>query len=317
MVSQLDAVVPTNGQSITPPILQGPVTPPLAGLGPDGLDVLFPIVERGFGTRERLYQLHLRESRPTPRKAVLGVSSVSEFSGTLVNGDPVAVWTTPTGRMSHLAVFTAHFDTTAHELDQVTRVNYTAAGARFPTIAPGPNSFNAAWLQVTGLAHFRLVVATTQNARPRRFVLGIPELDLSRPVQFSVFVGTVLLTILPYTLIYVTGFSIVALAVTGLGLALLGSFAWKEPLYIRPGIRLLLFVFAALTLETLSRSIIPGVPGVRLLVGALAIPGIAIVLFARVRDVPSLQLWAGAALALWVQMLVVLLPWGISQLSQF
>jgi len=288
----------------------------LGGLGPDGLDVLIPIVERGFGTRERLYHLYLRESGPTPREAVPGVSSVSEFSGTLVNGDPVAVWTTPTGRTRHLAVFTAHFDTTAHDLDQVIRVNYTAAGARFPAIAAGPNGFNAAWLQVTGLAHYRLVVATTHNARPRRFALGIPELDLSRPTQFGLFLGTVLLTILPYTLIYLAGFSLVALVLTWLGLALLGSFAWSEPPSIRPGTHLLFFVLAALVLETLSRSIIPGVPDVRLLVGALAIPGTAIVLLARGRELPILQLWAMGALALWVQLVMVLLPWGISQLSQ-
>ncbi len=318
MTANLTAGILTDQRPLTPSILQGQVSPPVGGTGPDGLDVLFTVVERGFGTRERLYHLRLGKSGPSPREAFPEIQSAGEVAGALVDDQPIVIWTAPAGRSGHLEVFTARFDSAVQDVERVVRVAYSPGGSRLPAITAGPEAFSAAWLEVVGVTRFRLVVATTANARPRRFLLGVPELDLSRPVQLGLFAGTVAATILPYTLIYVVGFALIAMALIGLWFTVFGEFGWVEVLRVRRGIRLALFLVTAWGLESLSRVVIPGAPAVGLLAAAMVGPGVLVGLAVNRGYWPQpLQFWGVAVVVLWVQLMIVLFPWGVHQLSQF
>lgn len=309
----------TDARPITGPILQVRVSPVFAASGAHGLDVLLHVVERGFGTRERLYHVRLSSSGgPSPLQPLLQARSVSEIGGNTVDGQPLVVWTAPAGRTQHLEVFAARFDGAVEDLVGESRVTYTLGGSLHPTIAAAGEAVFATWLEVAGLNRFRVAFATTQHSRRRLFLLGVPELDLFHPARVAVFASTVMLTLLPLIMVYAVGFVLPAMGLALVGAAVFGGFAWWDRLQERPAARLSLFLLVVLLLQIASRVVIPGMPGARGLLAALAAPAGLTLLVSKGRPFrQTIHFWLVCGAILVIQFVIILFPWGAHQLSRF
>ncbi len=304
---------------LTGPILQPRVSPVIAtAKAPDGLDLLIPVVERGLGTRERLSHVRLGTVGPSPRRTLLQSRSMSEVAASSIDGQTVVMWTSPAGRTQHLEVFAAPFRPRTRDLAPVTRVTYTLGGSRRPAIAAMGNTLFAAWLEVHGVNRFRLAFASTQHPRRMRFLLGAPELNVFRPGRLLTFAAVVLLSILPYAAVYTIGFALPALGLSVLASAVFGGSKWWDALQERPVVRFSLFLVVVLLFEITSRTVIPNVPEGRTLFLALLGPAVIGLLLVRGRYLrQTMHFWAVGGIILLVQLLLVLFPWGVRQMSQF
>lgn len=292
------------------------IVPVITVPGPAWLDVLIPVVERAFGTAGRLYHLRLDEEGPSQRQQLLPVRSVADVTAVLSDGRLVIAWSEPAGRRRNSEVFAAIFDGRTRGLSAESRVTYTPAGSIRPTLAAAGSESFITWLEVSGVARFRVSFATTTNRRVR-FLLGIPELDLDHPGRLLIFSGTVVVSTLPYGALYAMAFALPAAAVAALAGGIFGGFAWWEAVRGRAVSRLALFLLLTLSLQIAGRALIPGEPASRTLITALVLPlAIAFVAARRGALRQGVAFWTTVGVILFSQLLIVLFPWGARQLSQ-
>ncbi|MDQ7842502.1 MAG: hypothetical protein QN141_03095 [Armatimonadota bacterium] len=291
-----------------------PIPLPVGG----GIDVLVPTTERAFRTSGQLYLVRVRGNAVTARLPLSRGRSMADVAAAAVPGAAggLVVWQEAAGRRQNAEIFGAAFDPAAGQLTAVTRLTYTPAGSIRPAIVIPAGGPVLAWLETLDIARFRVVLGTAQRARPRAFLLGVPELDLRRPVLFVTFALTALAATLPYAALFTAIFGLGALAVLLLAGAVLGGFSWWDDFRRRIGVSAFLVVVAVLQIS--GRAVIPGRPDWATLAGTLLLFGGPGVLWgARRRGAsPSLPLIAAAA-AVGLQMIAVLFPWAAGQLSQF
>jgi len=309
---------PPMPEALTGTVLLVDPLPPIPFPAQGGLDVLVPTTERAFRTSGQLYLVRVRGAGVTARLPLSRGRPVADVSAVAaVGGDGFVVWSEPSGRRQNAEIFGATFDSATGQLTGVTRLTYTPAGSFRPAVTASAGGPVAAWLETLDIARFQVVLGTPAGGRPRRFLLGVPELDLDRPGRLLAFAGTVVAGVLPYAALFAATFGLGALAVLLLAGAVLGGFAWWERVRRGEMIRAALFLGTALVLELLGRPLIPGGPGSRFLAACLIIPGsLGLWLAHRGRGSWMPQLTA-ASVALGLQMITVLFPWGVRQLSQF
>jgi hypothetical protein len=293
-----------------------PVIPLSEGSGT--LWILLPIVERGFGTSGRLFQLRYDASGVSPRElAIPGVAF--DVAAAEMGDETVVTWSAATGRRRNTEILGALFDRSAGRLTAEFRISYTPSGSIRPAAVSLGGAWTAAWLEISGVGRFRLVLSISGGGHPATFLLGIPELNTRRPAQMLAFSGTVIAAVLPYAGVLAVAFFLPAVVLAMLVGAVVGQFSWTALIRRRRWARFLLFLAGVLALQVAARGFILGSPGVWLLLGGMVGPaGVGAVLAARAgRLSGELAFWAMAACGIFVQMIAVLFPWGAGLLSQF
>lgn len=278
--------------------------------GFDALDVLIPTTERAFRTAGQLYLVRMRGAAITARLPLSRGRPVGDVSAAQSEAGTFVVWSEPAGRRQNSEIFGATFDSPTGQLAGVTRITYTAAGSFRPAASVG-GILVAAWLETLDIARFQLVMGATVGARARSFLLGAPELDPSRPGPAIAFAATVIVSILPYAALFSALFSLGSLAVLLIAGVVLGGFP-------RGLLRLGGFFGLVLVFQLLGRRLIPGTPSAALLAVSLVVPGAAALAFLRRWGRENgIAYLTGTIAVLMVQMITVLFPWGVRQLSQF
>jgi hypothetical protein len=293
-----------------------PVIPFRKGRG--SLWILLPIVERGFGTSGRLFQLRYDASGVSPRElATPGFAF--DVAAAEVGNKTLVIWSAATGRRRNTEILGAFFDRSLGRLTAEFRISYTISGSIRPAAVSLGGTWAAAWLEISGVGRFRLVLSTSRSGRPATFLLGIPELNTRRPAQMLAFSATVIAAVLPYAVVLAVAFFLPAVVLAVLMAAIFGQFSWTELIRRRRWARFLLFLAGVLALQVVARGFVPGSPGVWLLLGGMVGPaGAGAVLASRAGRVSGeLAFWAMAAGGIFVQMIAVLFPWGAGLLSQF
>lgn len=310
---RLDRVEDLTGQIL----LVSPV-PPIPLTTPDGLDVLVPTTERAFRTAGRLYLVRVRGPGVTARLPLSGSRALADVTAAPDGERATVFWVEAAGRRQNAEIFAATYEGASGRLSGVTRVTYTPPGSLRPAASTADGRPIVGWLETLDIARFRLVLATPAGARPRRFLLDTPELDLRRPGTLLAFSSSVILSVVPYAAVFASAFGLAAVALLLLAGAVLGGFGWWQALRERPAWRLLGFLAIALAIQVPARSLIPGQPGIGLLAIAGAVPAVAVpAVIGLRRVVAGMTVLAAAAGVLLIQMLVVLFPWGVRQLTQF
>jgi len=278
--------------------------------GFDALDVLIPTSERAFRTSGQLYLVRMRGAAITARLPLSRGRPVADVSAAQSETGSLVVWSEPAGRRQSSEIFGATFDSPTGQLTGVTRITYTAAGSVRPAAAMGVVHV-AAWLETFDVARFQIVLGTTADARKRAFLLGAPELDRTRPGPAIAFTATVIVSILPYAALFSAFYGLSSLALLLIAGVVLGGFP-------RGLLRLGVFLGLVLAFQLLGRRLIPGTPSAALLAVSLAVPGAAALAFLRRWGrATGIAYLTGTVAVLIIQMIAVLFPWGVRQLSQF
>ncbi|MGH2347890.1 MAG: hypothetical protein ACRDFT_00325 [bacterium] len=280
--------------------------------------ILLPIVERGFGTSGRLFQLHYDGISGVSPRVLATPGSVFDIAAAEAETGTLVTWSAATGRRRNTEILGALFDRSLGRLSAEFRISYTIAGSIRPAAVSMRGDWAVAWLEISGVGRFRLVLSVARTGPPATFLLGIPELNTRRPAQLLAFSGTVIAAVLPYAAVLAVAFFLPALVLAVLVAAVVGQFSWTETVRRRRWARFSLFLAGALALQVVARGFIPGSPGVWLLLGGMVGPaGAGALLVTRASRLSGeLAFWAMAACGLFVEMIVVLFPWGAGLLSQ-
>lgn len=304
-------------EELTGQILLVSPIPPIPITRNDGLDVLVPTIERAFRTAGRLYLVRVRGPEVTARLPLSGSRVLTDVTAASAGDQATVFWVEAAGRRQNAEIFAATFEEGAGRLAGVTRVSYTPPGSLRPAGAVVEAMPVVAWLETVDIARFRLVLATPTGARSRTFLLETPELDLRRPGTLVAFSATVAVGILPYAALLASAFGMAALVLWLLAGAVVGGFRWWQALQERPVRRLLAFFAVVLAIELPARALIPGQPGGGFLAAALVLPVVAAVAAGPRRPLTGMTGLVAGAVVLLAQMLAVLFPWGVRQLTQF
>lgn len=310
-------MVQRAARAITGTVSLSKIVPVIPVPGAGTLDLLLPIVERAFGTAGRLYHLRVTGEGASPRRLVLGFRSVADVTVASAHGLTTVAWVEAVGRKRNSEIFAAIFDPQSQRLAAESRITLSPSGSVRPAVAAGPTGWAAAWLEVAGFNQFKLSFAMSSASRRDRILLGIPELDLFHPGRLITFSMTVLASVLPYAALFAIAFGLPAASLGLLGAAVFGSFRWWERVQTRPVLRLALLLALTLIFQLIGRALILGRPGGPALVISLSVVGVAALSLPRRWQREPLGFWGIAGLALLLQMLAVLFPWGARILSQF
>jgi hypothetical protein len=121
----------------------------------------------------------------------------------------------------------------------------------------------------------------------------------------------VIVSILPYAALFSAFYGLSSLALLLIAGVVLGGFP-------RGLLRLGVFLGLVLAFQLLGRRLIPGTPSAALLAVSLAVPGAAALAFLRRWGrATGIAYLTGTVAVLIIQMIAVLFPWGVRQLSQF
>lgn len=217
--------------SLTGNLATSRLDPPAVAQDAGGhVHVLFGTEQRSFGPAvARLTRVEVdRAGRASPsRRTAAGSPYASQPAAGLWNGHAVFAWTDlRSGRSRTLEIYVA---VVAGEQTAEQRLTYTLASSTHPVLAAGPGTaLSAAWLELAAGGRYTITIATTARPEARRFVLGIPELDLSAPGSAAAFGAVAAVGALPYALFL----TLAVLFITGLavlmGRAVLdGTRAWR------------------------------------------------------------------------------------------
>lgn len=304
----------TRAQPLTGTIGLTRILPVVPVRSAAALDLLIPIVERAFGTAGRLHHIRVTSDGVSPRVLLLPGRSISDL--TISSSSSIVAWVEAVGRRRNSEVFAAAFGPQVR-LTAPSRVSLSPSGSIRPAVSILGGQPVAAWLEVTGITRFKLLLAIP-SARRARFLMGVPELDLSRPMRLLAFGMTVTASVLPYAAILGIAFGLPTTAATILAVTVFSGFGWWRRLTSRATHRLAAMLVFIIFMQIAGRSLIPGNPPPVLLITAMASTGLFGLVAARygwLRE--TIRLAVGVWLILFVELVVVLFPWGAAQLSQY
>ncbi|MGQ0548385.1 MAG: hypothetical protein ACT4PY_01790 [Armatimonadota bacterium] len=229
------------------------------------LYVVFGTEQRGFGPAVgRLSHLDVRpDGRPSPRRVV---APGSPFAGgaTAVpwRGAAAFAWADRrSGRSRNPEIYVGIQAGT--ELTE-RRLTYTLTASALPVLAAGPGSaLTAGWLEVAPGGRFTLHLASTLRPVVQRFLLDIPELDVSRPLEAAAFALTAVVGTLPYSVmvtLFTTLVTTVAMVVGRAVLADTRPWLWLAASGTRAGVATLALALACQGLATTVLPLIPRLP---------------------------------------------------------
>lgn len=329
VAARLDATVPlTPGGTVAPeprPLTGSLATsrlhaPAVAHDAEARLYVVFGTEQRGFGPAVgRLSATEIDAGGlVSPRRSVAsGSPFAAQATATQWRGAGVLAWTDlRSGRSRNPEIYVGLMRAgTVREQ----RLTYTLSASTYPVLAPGPGqALTAVWLEVASGGRFGLNLASTARPAARRFLLGIPELDLHRPGEAAAFAFTALFGTLPYAALLTLATALLTAAVVAIGGPVFADarwWAWLVASGDRAGIAALAL---ALGLQaTVAGALFPFIPRLTpgLAVGAL----MAVWAWTRVRRSAPLTLAQRAAVVLSVVFaasLVLAFAWVARTLSQ-
>jgi len=215
VAARLGPAVSPVAITLTGNLASSRLQPPAAAHDAGGrLYVVFGTEQRGFGPAvARLSWLDVDAAGgASPRRSLAAGSPFASQVTALPWGERVAVaWTDlRSGRSRNPEIYTGVLRTGAAREERLT---YTLSASRLPVLASGPVPLSgsgqpggpggapvltAAWLEVAPGGRFAMTLASTARPAARRFLLGIPELDLGRPGEAAPFALAALLGTLPY-----------------------------------------------------------------------------------------------------------------------
>ena len=262
------------------------------------LYVVFGTEQRGFGPAVgRLSATEIAGGLVSPRRSVAsGSPFAAQATATQWRGAGVLAWTDlRSGRSRNPEIYVGVMRAgTVREQ----RLTYTLSASTYPALAAGPGqALTSVWLEVASGGRFGLNLASTARPAARRFLLGIPELDLHQPGEAAAFAFTALLGTLPYAALLTLATSLLTAAVVAIGGPVFAEarwWAWLAASGDRAGIAAL--ALALVLQATAGAALFPFIP--RLTIGPAA--GVLVLVWAwtRARRAAPLTLGQRAAVVL-------------------
>ncbi len=295
-------------------------TPALAHDPSGRLRILYGTQSRGFGRSQgRLYGLTLDAAGEVSERRQVAEESPSAFGAVAVRWQQrvLAVWTDlRSGRSLNPEIYVGLMTDGGISEERLT---FTLSASTNPAVAPGPDTaLTAAWLELQTDGRYGIALTSTDRPARRRFLLGIPELDLNRPAAALAFALTALIGATPYAALLTMATALATTVLLGTGRAIFADARWWQ--WFADSERRALTAALALALGILKmvgRGLLPALPRLSPLLAGVAL--LIVWTWLRRRGAAPLSLGHGAGILLLALLAAaewLAFPWAALALSQ-